>query len=193
MKRIGLFGGSFDPVHNAHLALAQAALEQLALDELRWIPAGQPWQKSRLVAAAADREAMVRLAIAAEPRFVLERFELEQAGTSYSVDTVRSLQRATPRARWWLVIGADQYARFTTWHEWQALLGLATLAVAGRPGTPPAAASVVPPIPFVPVMLPAMPDSATAVRARLEAGEPIDDLVPPAVARYIEQHRLYAP
>ena len=91
MKRVGLFGGSFDPVHNAHVALARTALEQLALDELRWIPVGQPWQKARRLAAAADREAMVRLAIAGEPRFVLDRVELRRRGPTFTLDTVREL------------------------------------------------------------------------------------------------------
>lgn len=91
MTRIGLFGGSFDPVHNAHLALAHAALRDAALDEVRWIPAGQPWQKTRQLAAAAHREAMVALAIEGEPRFVLDRIELQRAGPSYTLDTVRAL------------------------------------------------------------------------------------------------------
>ena len=96
MKRVGLFGGSFDPVHNAHVALATTALAQLGLDELRWIPAGQPWQKARRLAAAADREAMVRLAIAGEPRFVLDRVELRRSGPTFTLDTVRELVAAEP-------------------------------------------------------------------------------------------------
>ncbi|HMC17117.1 MAG TPA: adenylyltransferase/cytidyltransferase family protein, partial [Albitalea sp.] len=82
MRRIGILGGSFDPPHNAHLALANVALQHLALDELRWLPAGQPWQKYRQLASAQDREAMVALTIAGEPRFVLERSELQRAGPS---------------------------------------------------------------------------------------------------------------
>ncbi|HEX7435379.1 MAG TPA: adenylyltransferase/cytidyltransferase family protein, partial [Caldimonas sp.] len=89
MKRIGLFGGSFDPVHNAHVALAKVALAQLKLDELRWVPAGQPWQKARALSDAVHREAMLRLAIADEPRFTLSRIELERGGASYTLDTVR--------------------------------------------------------------------------------------------------------
>ena len=96
MKRIGIFGGSFDPVHNAHVALAHVALNQLGLDEIRWVPVWQAWQKTRRLAPAADREAMVRLAIAGEPRFVLERSELRRRGNSFTLDTVRELRAAEP-------------------------------------------------------------------------------------------------
>ena len=192
-RRVGLFGGSFDPVHDAHLALARAALEQLGLDEVRWVPAGQPWQKARALTSPADREAMVRLAIAGEPRFVLDRIELARAGVSYTLDTVRALSAASPGTQWFLLIGQDQYASFETWHGWRELLGLVTLAVAGRPGTSPAVNFALGDTPCVHVALPPMQVSATEIRQRREAGQGIDDLVPAAVARYIEQHRLYIP
>jgi nicotinate-nucleotide adenylyltransferase len=188
-RRIGLFGGSFDPVHNAHLALAQAALGSLQLDEVRWIPAGQPWQKERALAAAADREAMVALAIAGEPRFVLDAIELRRAGPSYTLDTVRSLQTAQPGARWFLLLGQDQHAGLPTWHGVDALLRLVRLAVARRPGSD--SAKNLAPIDFDTIELPLMDVSATAVRARCAASLPIDGMVPPQVARYIEQHGLY--
>ncbi len=90
-RKVGLFGGTFDPVHNAHVALAHAALAALQLDEVRWIPTGQPWQKERAITPAAAREVMVCLAIAGEPRFSLSRIEIERAGPSYTLDTVREL------------------------------------------------------------------------------------------------------
>ncbi len=193
MKKIGLFGGSFDPVHNAHVALARVALEHLSLDELRWIPAGQPWQKSRAMTPAAQRAAMVQLAISGEPRFVLERCEIERDGPSYTLDTVRSLQAQRPHAQWFLVIGQDQYERLSTWHGWQQLLGLVTLAVAARSGEPPRpdAALAAHPHAMLSLPLPRTDISATEIRRRAAAGEPIADLVPAAVARYIDQHRLY--
>ena len=191
---MGLFGGSFDPVHNAHLALARAALLHLQLDELRFIPAGRPWQKTTELASAADRAAMVSLAIAGEPRFVLEACELARPGPSYTLDTVRELRAradADPKADWFLVIGQDQYARLHTWHGWQQLLRLVTLAVANRPGAPVSASPQLPGHAYQAVALPMMDISSSDIRSRVAAGGPIAQLVPPGVARYIDQHRLY--
>ena len=192
-RRVGIFGGSFDPVHNAHLALAREAVGQLALDELRWVPAGHPWQKTRPMTPAADREAMVRLAIAAEPRFTLSRIELEREGPSYTADTVLQLDAAEPGVEWFLVIGQDQYAGFHTWERWDEIVARATLAVADRPGAAPVADPSVLRAGRAVVALPPQDVSSTAIRERRAAGAPIDDLVPPAVARYIESHRLYLP
>jgi len=188
VKRIGVFGGTFDPPHAAHVALARAALAELQLDEVRWIPAGQPWQKARAVTPALHREAMVRLAIEGEPRFVLDRIELERRGPSYTLDTVRAL---APAGELFLVIGADQYAGLHTWRDWQTLLGLVTLAVANRPGPMPPVDPQVLRFPHRVVPLPMLDISATEIRARVAAGLPIDTMVPPAVARYIDQHGLY--
>lgn len=191
MKRIGLFGGSFDPPHRAHVALAASALAQLALAEVRWIPAGQPWQKTRTVTPAPHREAMVRIAIDGEPRFVLDRIELDRAGPSYTLDTVRALQAREPGAEWVLLIGADQYAGLHTWEGWRELLGRVTLAVANRPGLHPAPHAEVLRHPHRVVPLAMLDISSTEVRARVALGEPIDDLVPSGVARYIDLHALY--
>jgi nicotinate-nucleotide adenylyltransferase len=191
MKRVGLFGGSFDPVHNAHVALAATALAQLKLDELRWIPVGKPWQKARRLSDAADREAMVRLAIAGEPRFVLDRTELRRRGPSFTLDTVRELAAAEPDAKWFLILGQDQYASLHTWRDWRELLGLVTLAIANRPGAALAVNMQIARVEHQAVLLPMMDVSSTEVRRRVAAGESIADLVPDTVARYIEQHRLY--
>ena len=189
--RIAIFGGSFDPVHRAHVALARLALRELALDELCWVPAGQPWQKARELTPALHREAMVRLAIAGEPRFTLSRCELERIGPSFTLDTVRLLQAARPGVRWVLVIGQDQYAALHTWQGWQDLLGLVTVAVANRPDAPLTADPRVLRAPHEAVALPMMDVSSTDIRARIASGERIDDLVPETVARYIESHGLY--
>ena len=191
MKRIGLFGGSFDPPHQAHVALAHAALDALKLDELRWIPAGQPWQKERQVTPAVHREAMLRLAIAGEPRFVLERMEIERPGPSYTLDTVRALAASRPQAQWVLVIGQDQYAGLHTWRDWRQLLGLVTLAVANRPGEHQPAAAEVQAVAHRVVPLPMLDIAATDIRARVAQGRDVSQLVPPGVARYIESHGLY--
>ena len=195
MKRIGIFGGSFDPVHNAHLALARLALEHLQLDELLWVPVGQPWQKAGQLTRASDRAAMVTLAIQHEPRFRLESCELLRVGPSYTLETVRELQAREGGAgnAWFLIIGQDQFAQLHTWHGWDDLVRLVTLAVANRAGEAPqsnpevqaASGSV------IELPLPPTPVSATGVRLRIGLGQSIETMVPPAVARYIDQHRLY--
>ena len=194
MTRVGLLGGSFDPVHLAHLALARCALDALHLDAIRWVPAGDPWQKrSRMPSPAADREAMLRLALDGEPRYAVERCELERAGPSYTVDTVAELHAREPQTDWFLIVGQDQWARFDTWYRWQELLRDVTIAVAGRAGEAPCAPAAVmaenPRVAEVP--LPPMAVSSTDIRARAAAGLPLDALVPAAVARYIDQRRLY--
>jgi nicotinate-nucleotide adenylyltransferase len=191
LKRLGLFGGTFDPPHNAHLALARAALDEFVLDELHWIPAGQPWQKARQITAAEHREAMVRLAIDGESRFVINRIETQRAGPSFTLDTVRALRLQHEQAELFLIIGADQYAGLHTWRDWQDLLGLVTLAVANRPGPMPPVDAEVLRTPHRVVPLPMQDISATDIRARVARGLPVDSLVPPAVARYIKTNSLY--
>ena len=191
MKRIGLFGGTFDPPQLAHLALARSARDALHLDELRWIPTAKPWQKSRTITAATHREAMVRLTIEGEPGFVLERCELERGGPSVTLDTVRELQQRDGPASWIWIMGSDQYANLHTWRGWRELLQRVTLAVAERPGV---AAMVDPEVaahPHAMVPLPPMPISATDIRARVQRGDSISGLVADTVASYIDRHHLY--
>ena len=189
--RVGIFGGSFDPVHNAHVALARQALTELALDELIWLPAGQPWQKKRALSPVADREAMVVLAIDGEPRFTLSRIEILRGGPSFTIDTVRELRAQRPITSWHLLIGQDQYAAFHTWHGWQELLGLVTLSIANRPDAPLTADPQVLRVPHEAVALPMMDTSSTDIRARVARGQDIDSLVPAPVASYIARHHLY--
>ncbi len=197
MNRIGIFGGSFDPVHNTHLALADVALQHLKLDQLLWVPVGQPWQKARQLARGTDRAAMVQLAIAHEPRFQLESCGLRRTGPSYTVDTVRELRAREGAANeWFLVIGQDQFAQFHTWHGWEDLVQMVTLAVANRAGDTPrsnpevtvatAASGRVIELPLAPSKV-----SATGVRLRAALAQDIAAMVPSAVARYIEEHGLY--
>jgi nicotinate-nucleotide adenylyltransferase len=191
LKRIGLFGGSFDPVHSAHVALARLALTEMQLDEVRWVPAGQPWQKARELASPEHREAMVRLAIEGEPRFVIELCELQRHGPSFTLDTVRELQLREPGKEWFLILGQDQYAGLHTWRDWRELLSRVTLAVANRPGVAVQPHADVESAPHRVVALPMMDISSTEIRERIRAGQGIDNLVPAAVARYIAQHHLY--
>jgi nicotinate-nucleotide adenylyltransferase len=192
-ERLGLFGGSFDPVHRAHLALAQQALHTLQLDRVLWIPAGQPWQKARAMTAAPHREAMLRLALQGEPRFEIDRRELLRAGPSYTVDSVRELRAEHPEAALYLILGQDQHAGFHTWAGWRELLQHVTLAVASRPGVAAALDPDVQRHGHVALPLAEQDIAATDIRARVAAGAGIDHLVPPEVARYIDSHGLYGP
>jgi nicotinate-nucleotide adenylyltransferase len=193
--RIGLFGGSFDPPHLAHRALARVAMQALALDELRWLPAGAPWQKAgRPMTAAPHRLAMLAALLADEPDQVIDERELHRSGPTYTIDTVRELQAESPGAQWFFILGQDQYGRFDTWRDWPELLSRLTLAVAAREGqaplAPPALAAVPHRLAVLP--LPRQDIAASDIRARAAAGQAIDALVGERVARYIDQHRLYA-
>ncbi len=190
-RRVALFGGSFDPVHNAHLALARAALQALDLHEVRWVPAGQPWQKAHKITDAVHRVAMVELAIASEPRFVLDNIEIRHQGPSYTLQTLKALQAAQPDTEWTLLIGQDQYSGLHTWHDWPTLLSLATLAVANRPGDKRTPHPDVQRQRHHMVPLPMLDISSTRIRQQVAMGQDISEWVPPAVARYIEDNGLY--
>lgn len=200
--RVGLFGGSFDPVHLAHRQLGVCALEQLSLDRLLWLPAGRPWQKlqameagkSRGLASPAHRRAMVELMIAGEPRFAVDDSELERDGASYTIDTVRARLALDATEQVFLVIGQDQYARLHTWREWRELLSFVTLAVAARAGQEPEPSAEVAAEPhrMLKLAMPALQYSSTEVRAKAARGEDIRPMVGDAVAGYIALHRLYS-
>jgi nicotinate-nucleotide adenylyltransferase len=191
---MALFGGSFDPPHLAHLALARTALAELALERLVWMPAARsPHKAGQAPASAADRVAMLRLLTADEQRFVIDERELHRPGPSFTVDTLRALHAEDPAATWWLVIGQDQYARFDTWHDWRGILALANLAVAARDGQPvtPAPGLAGCPHGLRVLAMPEMPHSATSARERSAAGQDVAALVGTPVARYIADHHLY--
>ncbi|MEP6607478.1 MAG: nicotinate (nicotinamide) nucleotide adenylyltransferase [Burkholderiaceae bacterium] len=134
---IGLLGGSFDPIHNGHLQLGRDALAYLPLAQVRFLPAAQPWQKKPMTASAEHRAQMVRLAIPADSRNVLDMREIERGGLSYSIDTVRELRAQWPDRGLVLLMGADQFARFDTWRDWSEIADTAHIAVAQRFGTKP--------------------------------------------------------
>ena len=197
--RIGVFGGAFDPPHNAHVALAKAALAQLDLIELRILPTGQAWHKSRTLNPAQDRLAMAQLAFAGLPHAVVDAREMLRSGPTYTLDTLRELQQERPGAQLVLVMGADQAGSLTRWHGWQEIVAIARIAVAWRPaaaGEVAAAAPRILPSPppgarFESLELAPMDVSATDVRERAARGEDLAALVPLPVARYIDQHHLY--
>lgn len=210
---IGLLGGSFDPIHVGHLQLARDALAHLPLDEVRFVPAAQPWQKDR-VTDAAHRVRMVELAIAHEPRCVIDPLEIGRGGLTYTVDTLRALRAGPWRdASLVLIMGSDQFERFDTWRGWQAIADLAHLAVARRAGVAmqleaqlasfsrarhvgPADLAHRPAGGVVEFPMTPVDASATEARQLLAAPSPDADrrlarLLSPAVLDYIRAHRLY--
>lgn len=210
--RIGVNGGTFDPIHFGHLRPALEVLEALALDEMRFIPAFQPVHRGTPSVETCHRVRMVELAIAPEPRFVLDRREIDRGGPSYMVDTLQSLRDDFPAAELVLMMGADAIAAFTRWHRWQDILKLANIVVTRRPGAENRLPDALAPyrknwplekvgdpplhfdapagkIGFLPVTQ--LDISATAIRARLAARCSVRYLTPEAVVEYIDTHQLY--
>jgi nicotinate-nucleotide adenylyltransferase len=186
--KLGMFGGAFDPPHNAHVAIAQAAIAQLQLDELRIVPTGHAWHRNVQPSAPEHRLAMARLAFGALARVVVDDREVRRAGPTYTIDTLRELHHESGTPELFLVIGGDQAAAFTSWHEWADIVRLATVCVVlrGTEALPHVAGAE-----LVRIDLPQRPESATVIRARAARGEDIASLVPPAVAGYIASHSLY--
>jgi nicotinate-nucleotide adenylyltransferase len=180
VQRVGILGGTFDPVHNAHLAIARAALEALGLQKILWIPTGVPKYRAPARTPARHRVAMLKLALEGEPRYAIDERELEPGHSGYTVDTLKSLG-----GRPVLLLGADQYAKFETWHRWREILELASIAVFARPGWS-APDERVTHVPLAP-----LPISASDIRARLARGADVSAMVPPRVLDYIRQHGLY--
>ncbi len=192
MRRIGLFGGTFDPPHLGHLALAEWARVRLRLERVIFMPAGSPPHKrGRRLSEPAHRLAMTRLAVRGNAAFTVSDLEAQREGPSFTVDTLHALRARHPGARFYLLMGADSLADFPTWHEPEAIAHLATLVVAARPvGTRPrararAAGRV------VRLDNPVLAISSSALRARSRAGLSMRYLVPDAVAAYIGRHALY--
>jgi nicotinate-nucleotide adenylyltransferase len=211
---IGLLGGSFDPVHAGHLQLGRDALAHLPLEEVRFLPAAQPWQKGP-VTEAGHRVRMVELAIAGERRFVLDTGEIERGGTTYTVDTVRALRAGAWRdASLVLIMGSDQFQRFDTWRDWQAICELAHIAVARRAGVAPVLNPALDALWHARqcgpaelahrpaggiVEFPMTPVDASATEARRLLADPqpasearLATLLPRGVLDYIRAHHLYA-
>ena len=191
-----MFGGAFDPPHHAHVALARAAVQELRLDHLLVVPTGQAWHKARQLTPAEHRFAMARLAFGGVPRATVDNRELRRAGPTYTVDTLRELAAEFPGATLYLLMGDDQAAGFTSWHDWAAIARLAVLCIAARGPSSGGLQALrrVPGVRVEPIVSMApLPDSASDIRARLTSGQDFAELVPPDVASYIEHHNLYAP
>lgn len=191
--RVGLFGGAFDPPHQAHVALARAAIDQLGLAQLRILPTGRAWHKARALSPAEHRLAMATLAFAGLPQVRIDERELQRVGPTYTIETLKALAEELPGAEFHLLMGADQWAAFDTWRRWQDIAALARICVLARPGAPAPLPKPGMPVPQV-LNLPPMDCSATAIREALAAGGAPGDLarlLPEAVARYISSHGLY--
>lgn len=190
MKRIGLFGGSFDPVHLGHLLVARAAREELGLTRLFFIPAAQsPFKSDHQPAAAHERLRLLRLALAGESWCEIDDQELRRGGVSYTIDTVRDFTRRFPDGECFYLIGADHVAQLPQWREAAELARLVSFVAIPRPGeTAPAF-----PAPFRGRTLPGFPlgVSSSQIRARIRAGQPVEHLVPATVAEAIRNSRLY--
>jgi nicotinate-nucleotide adenylyltransferase len=190
--KVGLFGGAFDPPHRGHLAVAEGVRAALALDRVRFLPyARGPHRAAAPVAPAADRLAMLRLALSGCSGLVVDDRELARGGLSYTVVTLRELHRERPGDDLSLIIGTDQLELLAGWRAWREILRLARLAVVTRPGHPAGIPAGVPAGRVVSVPL-SVPDvSSTIVRERVRSGRGIRRLVPAAVALYIEERGLY--
>jgi nicotinate-nucleotide adenylyltransferase len=190
--RIGIFGGTFDPIHTAHVEVAEAVRDSLGLDRVLVVVANHPWQKEgeRPLTPAEDRYAMVEAAVAGRPGLEPCRLEIDRGGPSYTIDTVRELKRMVGGAELFLVVGSDVVAGLTSWKDEPALRGEVTLAVVGRPGVAPVAL----PPGWQAVNVPVAPFdvSSTDLRKLLETGGPVHGLVPEPVIHCIQQRGLYA-
>ena len=194
--RVGIFGGTFDPVHLGHLALARAALHDLALDHLFFLPAAQaPLRDGPPAASAAHRLELLRLALAelSDPRLGLLDLEARAGGVNYTADTLRQLHAAWPHARLFWLLGSDQFAQLDHWRESNELARLAEFAVLARPGQAPAVPppSLASSLRWQTLSGPTHPASAAEIRRRRRAGEPWDLWLPRPVAAAIEEQQLY--
>ncbi len=184
---VGLFGGSFDPIHHGHLIVGRVAAETLGLDSLRFVPAReQPFKQGLHGAPAADRAAMLDLAVAGSAGFAVERAELERPGPSYTVDTLRELHAREPGIRLTLLVGADAAAEIEAWHQAERIPALADVVVFARAGVPVPASRLI----ARTIEVPAIEISATGIRRRVREGRSIRYWVPDPVAEYVTSHRL---
>ncbi len=189
--RVGVMGGTFDPVHHGHLVAASEVQSQFDLDEVVFVPTGRPWQKAaHEVSPAEHRYLMTVIATASNPRFTVSRVDIDRPGTTYTIDTLRDLHAERPDSELFFITGADALAQILSWKDVEELWSLAHFVGVTRPGhalsdtgLPPDRVSL--------LEVPAMAISSTACRERVSAGEPVWYLVPDGVVQYIAKHRLY--
>ncbi|MBT2527103.1 MULTISPECIES: nicotinate-nucleotide adenylyltransferase [Streptomyces] len=190
-RRLGVMGGTFDPIHHGHLVAASEVAAQFHLDEVVFVPTGQPWQKShKHVSPAEDRYLMTVIATASNPQFSVSRIDIDRGGPTYTIDTLRDLRELNSDSDLFFITGADALAQILTWRDAEELFSLSHFIGVTRPGhdltddgLPKGGVSL--------VEVPALAISSTDCRARVAAGEPVWYLVPDGVVRYIDKRALY--
>jgi nicotinate-nucleotide adenylyltransferase len=191
-RRIGIMGGTFDPIHHGHLVAASEVADRFALDEVVFVPTGEPWQKGHFtVSPGEDRYLMTVIATASNPQFHVSRVDIDREGPTYTVDTLRDLRAEYgPKAQLFFITGADALQKMLSWKDTDQMFEMAHFIGVTRPGfalsnahLPPDAVSL--------VQVPAMAISSTDCRARVAAGKPVWYLVPDGVVQYIAKRRLY--
>jgi len=196
-RRLGVMGGTFDPIHNGHLVAASEVADLFGLDEVMFVPTGQPWQKERHVTAAEDRYLMTVIATASNPRFSVSRADIDRGGPTYTTDTLRDLRGTFPASELYFITGADALASILTWQGWEELFGLAKFIGVSRPGYDLTDTHITEAVDRLPedalrlVEVPALAISSTDCRRRASAGRPIWYLVPDGVVQYVAKRNLY--
>ncbi|WP_344783806.1 nicotinate-nucleotide adenylyltransferase [Microbacterium kribbense] len=187
--RIGVMGGTFDPIHHGHLVAASEVAESFGLDEVVFVPTGEPWQKSN-VSLSEHRYLMTVIATASNPQFTTSRVDLDRSGPTYTIDTLRDLKRERPDAEFFFITGADAVAQILSWRDHDELWSLAHFVAVSRPGHVLSTAGL--PSEYVSQLeIPALSISSTDCRQRVRAGHPVWYLVPDGVVQYIAKHHLY--
>jgi nicotinate-nucleotide adenylyltransferase len=189
-------GGTFDPIHHGHLVAASEVQSWFDLDEVVFVPTGEPWQKSdRVVSAAEHRYLMTVVATASNPRFTVSRVDIDRGGPTYTIDTLRDLHEAIPGSELYFITGADALAEIFTWRDAEELFDLARFVGVTRPGYAMDEATLegIPHERVTILEIPALAISSTECRDRRAKGEPVWYLVPDGVVQYIAKHDLYSP
>lgn len=188
-ERIGIMGGTFDPIHHGHLVAASEAAEYFDLDEVVFVPTGNPYLK-RDVSPSEHRYLMTVVATASNPRFLVSRIDIDREGPTYTVDTLREMRELRPEAELFFITGADAITQILSWKDADQLFDLAHFVAVSRPGHEIGAEDL--PDDSVSMLeIPAMAISSTDCRARVRAGKPVWYLVPDGVVQYIAKYRLY--